>query len=140
MEVSTHSPQETKKLASKLAKKIIEGSVIALYGELGAGKTTFTRYLVKALGFKSRVQSPTFVVARRYERDDLVINHIDLYRITSKQEAEDIGIDDFLKNQEGITVIEWPEIIESILPKETIRIYFEYIGENERKIKIQNLY
>ena len=140
MEVSTHSSQETKKLASEIAKKISKGSVIALYGDLGAGKTAFTRYLAGALGFKSRVQSPTFVVARKYERGDLVINHIDLYRLTSKQEAEEIGIDDFLKNRECITIIEWPEIIDDMLPKGTIRIFFEYAGENERKIKIQNLY
>ena len=140
MEVSTHSTQETKKLAIEIAKKIAKGSIIALYGDLGAGKTVFTRNLAEALGFKSRVQSPTFVIARRYRSDGLALNHIDLYRLTSKQEAEDIGMEDFLKSPENITVIEWPEIIEEILPKKTIRIYFEYTGENERKIKIQNLH
>ncbi len=140
MEVSTHSAQETKRLAFEIAKKITKGDVIALYGDLGAGKTVFTRYLAEALGLKSRVQSPTFVIARRYKSKDLVMNHIDLYRLTSKQDAEDIGIEDFLNNPENITVIEWPEIIEGILPQKTIRIYFEDTGENARKIKIQNLH
>jgi len=140
MEISTHSTQETKALAIKVAKQISKGSVIALYGELGTGKTTFTRYLVEALGLKSRVQSPTFVIARRYADKDIVFNHIDLYRLTSRQEAEEIGIEDFLKSTDSITVIEWPEIIEDLLPEETIRIYFEHIDENGRKIKIQNLH
>lgn len=139
MEVFTHSTQETKKLAAEVAKKINQGSVIALYGDLGSGKTTFVRYLAEALGYKSRVQSPTFVIARRYKKDGLVFNHIDLYRLTSRQEAEDIGVGDFLNDQENITAIEWPEIIEEMLPKKTIRIYFEDPSENERKIKIQNL-
>ena len=142
MEISTHSSQETKELAIKVANKIFKGSVMALYGELGTGKTTFTRYLVEALGLQSRVQSPTFVIARRYADKDIIFNHIDLYRLTSRQEAEEIGIEELLKNKESITVIEWPEIIESLLPEETISIYFDYINndENGRKIKIQNLH
>ena len=140
MEVSTHSTQETKELAFEIAKKIAKGDIIALYGDLGSGKTTFARFLVEAMGLKCRVQSPTFVIARRYKGDNLVMNHVDLYRLSSKKEAEDIGIEEFLNNQENITVIEWPEIIEDMLPKKTIRIYFEDAGENERKIKIQNLY
>jgi tRNA threonylcarbamoyladenosine biosynthesis protein TsaE len=140
MEVSTHSTQETRKLAFKVAKKIAKGDIIALYGDLGTGKTAFTKYLAEALGFKSRVQSPTFVIARRYKSGNLVLNHIDLYRLASKQDAEDIGIEDFLRNPENITVIEWPEVIEELLPRKTTRIYFKYIGENERKIKIQNLH
>jgi tRNA threonylcarbamoyladenosine biosynthesis protein TsaE len=140
MEVPTHSSQETKELAFKIANKISKGSVLARYGELGSGKTTFTRYLVEALGLKSRVQSPTFVIARRYVDGDMIFNHIDLYRLTSRQEAEEIGIEDYLNNKNCITVIEWPEIIEELLPLETIRIFFEHIDENGRKIKIQNLH
>lgn len=140
MEVSTHSTEETKKLAEQVAHKITKGAVLALYGDLGSGKTTFTRYLVESLGLKARVQSPTFVLARKYQNDSFVINHLDLYRLTSKEEAMDIGIEEYLKNSDEITVIEWPENIEDILPIDTARIYFEYVGENDRKIKIQNLY
>jgi len=140
MEISTHSSQETQELAIKVAKKISKGSVMALYGELGTGKTTFTRYLAEGLGLKARVQSPTFVIARKYANKDIVLNHLDLYRLTSRQEAEEIGIEDFLESRDCITVIEWPEIIENLLPEETIRIYFEDIDENGRKIKIQNLH
>jgi tRNA threonylcarbamoyladenosine biosynthesis protein TsaE len=114
--------------------------VIALYGDLGSGKTTFTRFLVRALGLNSRVQSPTFVIARKYSNSELTLNHIDLYRLGTKEEAMDIGMAEFLNDREAITVIEWPEIIEEILPEETIRINFSYTGENDRKISIQNLH
>lgn len=132
MEIITHSTEETKKFASEIAKKIKLGDTLALYGDLGTGKTTFTRYLVESLGLKNRVQSPTFVIARKYEH----INHIDLYRITSEKEVEDLGIEETLEDRGSITIIEWPELAEKILPENTIRIYFEYIDENSRKIRI----
>ncbi len=136
MENITKSTEETKRLAVELAGKIQKGSVLALYGDLGSGKTTFTRYFVEALGLKNRVQSPTFVVARRYGD----VNHLDLYRLTNEEEARDIGIEEMLFDQNSITLIEWPEIIENILPEKTIKIYFEYIDENTRKITIENLH
>ena len=136
MENITKSTEETKRLAVELAGKIQKGSVLALYGDLGSGKTTFTRYFVEALGLKNRVQSPTFVVARRYGD----VNHVDLYRLTNEEEARDIGIEEMLSDQNSITLIEWPEIIENILPEKTIKIYFEYIDENTRKITIENLH
>lgn len=139
MEISTHSPEETKELAVKIATKIKKGDVIALYGDLGAGKTTFTRYLAEALGSVSRVQSPTFVVARRYG-GSIPIQHLDLYRLTSEDELEDIGISELLADEEGVVIIEWPQVAEKFLPESTIRIYFEYVEENERKIKVQNLH
>ena len=136
MESITKSTEETKRLAIELAGKVHKGSVLALYGNLGSGKTTFTRYFVEALGLNNRVQSPTFVVARKYG----YVNHVDLYRLTDENEAKDIGIEEILTDSDSITLIEWPEIIENILPEKTIKIYFEYIDENTRKIAIKNLY
>lgn len=135
MEITTNSTQETKKLAEKLAKNIKPGTTLALYGDLGSGKTTFTRFLVKALGSDSRVQSPTFVVARKYKN----INHIDLYRLTTKEEVRDIGIEEFLSDKEAINIIEWPELAEEFLPKDIIRIYFEYVDDEKRKIRVQDI-
>ena len=123
MEVTTNSTQETKELAEKLAENIKSGMTLALYGDLGSGKTTFTRFLVEALGQDSRVQSPTFVVAREYGN----INHIDLYRLTTKEEVEDIGIEEFLADESAINIIEWPELAEAFLPKDRISIYFGFI-------------
>ena len=88
------------------------------------------------MGLKNRVQSPTFVVARKYG----YINHVDLYRLTNEKEAKDIGIGEMLNDTDSLTLIEWPEIIENLLPKETVKIYFEYIDENTRKITIKNLH
>ena len=136
MESITKSTEETKKLAIELAKKTKKGSVLALYGDLGSGKTTFTRFFVEALGLKNRVQSPTFVVARKYGN----INHVDLYRLTSEEEARDIGIEEMLVDKNMITLIEWPEIINNLLPEDSVKIYFEYIDENTRKITIENLH
>jgi len=136
MENITQSTGETKELAFEIAKKIKKGDVIALYGDLGSGKTTFTRYFVEGLGLKNRVQSPTFVVARKYSD----VNHVDLYRLTSEEEARDIGIEEMIDDENSITIIEWPEIIENLLPDKTVKIYFEYIDENTRKITIKNLY
>ena len=136
MENITHSTEETKRLAFEIAKKIQKGRTLALYGDLGSGKTTFTRYFVEGLGLKNRVQSPTFVVARKYG----YVNHVDLYRLTDEEEAKDIGIEEMLVDKNAITLIEWPEIINNLLPKETVKIYFEYIDENTRKITIENLH
>jgi tRNA threonylcarbamoyladenosine biosynthesis protein TsaE len=136
MESITKSTEETKRLAIELAGKVHKGSVLALYGNLGSGKTTFTRYFVEALGLNNRVQSPTFVVARKYG----YVNHVDLYRLTSENEAKDIGIEEMLTDSDSLTLIEWPEIIENILPKNSVKIYFEYIDENTRKITIENLH
>lgn len=136
MESITKSTEETKKLAIELVKKTKKGSVLALYGDLGSGKTTFTRFFVEALGLKNRVQSPTFVVARKYG----YVNHVDLYRLTSEEEARDIGIEEMLVDKNMITLIEWPEIINNLLPEDSVKIYFEYIDENTRKITIENLH
>lgn len=136
MENITNSTEETKRLAVELAGKVGKGSVLALYGDLGSGKTTFTRYFVEALGLKNRVQSPTFVVTRKYG----YINHVDLYRLTNEDDAKDIGIEEMLTDLDSVTLIEWPEVIENILPEKTIKIYFEYIDENTRKITIKDLH
>ena len=140
MDYITRSTKETEKVAIGLAITLRKGNAVALYGDLGSGKTTFTNFLVKALGLNARVQSPTFVIARKYKSDSLEVNHVDLYRLTSADEIKDIGIEEILKEKGAITVIEWPELVEEFLPKNTIRIKFEYIDENSRKISIHNLY
>lgn len=147
MEVTTSSTQETQELAQQLAKKVKAGNVLALYGDLGSGKTTFTSYFVRALGFADRVQSPTFIIMRHYNKkqDGAVesginkVYHVDLYRLTSAEEVLDLGWQEMLSEKDAITIIEWPELVEDLLPEETIKIKFEYLEENVRKINIQNL-
>lgn len=141
MEITSHSTEETKKLAQQIASELKGGSVLALYGELGAGKTTFTRFLVEALDFDNRVQSPTFVISRIYQKvgnnEINRVNHIDLYRIVTLEEVQDLGLHEYFDEEDAITVLEWPEIVEEFLPEKTLRIYFT-VGENDsRKILIK---
>lgn len=145
MEILLASTQETKKLAGEIAKKVRPGDVIGLYGELGAGKTTFVRFMVDAMGFSARVQSPTFVIMRKYsgEKENKGIshiNHVDLYRITKEDELENLGLEEILEDEKAVTLIEWPEIAEPMLPKQMIKIKFEYVDENSRKVYVQNLH
>lgn len=142
MEYFSKSLEDTQKIAQKVVGKLHAGDVLVLIGELGSGKTTFARYLVKALGATTRVQSPTFVIHRKYVSNEAikVINHFDLYRMMSKEDAVDIGVLSVLNENEALCIIEWPEIIAENLPQKTIKISFEYLGDSERKIDVQNLY
>jgi tRNA threonylcarbamoyladenosine biosynthesis protein TsaE len=144
MEITTKSTEETKKLAEEIAKKIKAGDVIALYGDLGAGKTTFSRFLSIALGSTSRVQSPTFVIARKYhikssEHPIEKINHLDLYRLKTQGELQDLDLHHFFGDPTAVTIVEWPEIAEELLPKNSIKIRFSYIDENTRNIDVENI-
>ncbi|MBI2431158.1 MAG: tRNA (adenosine(37)-N6)-threonylcarbamoyltransferase complex ATPase subunit type 1 TsaE [Candidatus Levybacteria bacterium] len=129
----TQSANETQEIA-KLFGKTFKGSIIALYGDLGAGKTTFAQGLAKGLGIKKRIISPTFVIVRQYKAGFKNFYHIDLYRIESQKDIEGLGIKEILKDPQNIIVIEWVEKIKDLLPKERIDIYFEYLDENKRKI------
>jgi len=111
---------------------------LALYGDLGSGKTTFTQGLARALNIQDIVTSPTFVIMKNYSAEiqakQVMMNHIDCYRI-GENDSEAIGLDEIFENKDSLTVLEWPNNIENILPERTKRIYFEYIDEDSRKIK-----
>lgn len=129
----SRSPEETRRFAARLAESLRPGTVIALHGDLGAGKTCFTQGLAQGLGVTRDVTSPTFTLVGEHP-GRLRLHHIDLYRIHSVQEALNLGIDEYLHSA-GVTVIEWAERIEPILPASTIHIRLEP-GEqpNERII------
>lgn len=133
MEILTNSSAQTKKLAFKVAKKLKGGEILALYGDLGSGKTTFVQGLVTGFGIKDKVQSPTFVFIRFYGNKPKIV-HIDLYRITSLSELSDLGLEEFLGDKDTVSVIEWPEKMESLLPKDALKIKFKFISENTRRI------
>lgn len=131
------SEEETKKFAQKLAKKIKKGTVLAFYGDLGSGKTTFINYLAKALGIKRRLISPTFVIHRDYKNKDFTFHHIDLYRVRSKKEIIDLDLLDLFEEPKNIVAIEWAEKMEKSLPENTIRVYLDYVDSKKRSIKIK---
>ncbi|MBU1016858.1 tRNA (adenosine(37)-N6)-threonylcarbamoyltransferase complex ATPase subunit type 1 TsaE [Patescibacteria group bacterium] len=135
MEIFTNSAAETKKLAFNLAKKLKGGEVLALYGDLGSGKTTFVQGFVEGFGIKGRVQSPTFVFVRFYGKRPKIV-HIDLYRINSLSELVDLGLEEFLGDKDTISLIEWPEKMEGYLPKKALKVEFKFVSENIRGITV----
>lgn len=143
MEFITKSARETQKLGEKIGNNLKSGGLICLYGDLGSGKTTFIQGLAKGLGVKKRVLSPSFILMRQYLKSNtknqkLDFFHIDLYRIQNEKEAETLGLKELWSDPKNVIAIEWPEKIESILLEKRVNIHFEYVGENERKIKIND--
>ena len=132
------SPEITQAFASDLAKKIKTGTVIALIGNLGAGKTTFAKGFAKGLGFSDHVISPTFKLISEYV-GNINLYHIDCYRIDTSFDFLNIGGEHYLNPIDGITLIEWPERINNLWSDDWVFIYFERIDEepNTRTIKIK---
>ena len=143
MEILSTSTAETQKLAQTIAKRVKPGMCLALFGDLGSGKTTFTAYLVEALGFDSRVQSPTFVIHRRYTKalggPIDTVHHVDLYRLTSKEEVLDIGLPEMLQESHSLVLIEWPELAMDLLPPNVVKLCFTTIDETTRRIIMEGL-
>ncbi|MBE5744247.1 MAG: tRNA (adenosine(37)-N6)-threonylcarbamoyltransferase complex ATPase subunit type 1 TsaE [Clostridiales bacterium] len=130
MEYVSNSFNETIKLGEDYAKTLNKGDVILLDGDLGAGKTAFTKGIAKGLGINNEILSPTYAYMNDYNG---VLYHYDCYRLTSGEDAEALGLTDYFY-QDGICVIEWSENIKSVLPKNVKRVTIEKISENKRKI------
>ena len=136
--IITNSEQETKNVARDIASKIDKNAVIVLSGELGAGKTKFTEGFLSYFGLEKEISSPTFTIVNEYKNNKISIYHFDVYRLADIDEFYAIGGEEYFSK--GICIIEWGEIIEYILPKDTIRIKIEKDKENldKRIIKIEN--
>ena len=151
----TANSSQTKQLGQSLAKKILKlpqkksALVIALSGDLGAGKTTFVQGFARGLGIKEKILSPTFIIMKKFPLPSMIndqlpmINyqyffHIDCYRIQKPEEIFNIGFKKIISNPKNIVAIEWPEKIEKILPKNIIKIKFDFGSENTRRIVINN--
>ncbi|MCD6093423.1 MAG: tRNA (adenosine(37)-N6)-threonylcarbamoyltransferase complex ATPase subunit type 1 TsaE [Candidatus Omnitrophica bacterium] len=134
-ETITHSPQETQELGKKIAGSLKKGDIVALFGELGSGKTTMIQGISWGLGVSKDiyVNSPSFVILKEY-RGKFPIYHFDLYRLKDFSELTEIGYPDLLDNK-GVVLIEWAEKIEKYL-SEYIRIEMKYVSLNEREIGI----
>src|SRR3990167_4919976 len=131
----TSSPTETKEWAEALAKAITPPKILALFGNLGAGKTTFIQGLAKGLGIRGRVLSPTFIFIRPYKLSKgYKFYHVDLYRLISEKDAKSIGLTEILGDKNAIVAMEWPEKIENLLPKGMISIKIEELDETKRKL------
>ena len=129
---------KTREIGYKLGKLLKEGSVICLVGDLGAGKTTMTQSLADSLGIEDYITSPTFTIVNEYDSGRLKLNHFDVYRVSDPDEIYAIGFDDYIFS-DAVSIIEWANYIEEILPKDFLHIYIEkYLekGEDYRKITI----
>ena len=135
LEFISNSPEETLAIAENFAVELNSGDVIAFRGDLGSGKTCFTRGLALGIGFNGDVTSPTFALINEYLGGRLNIYHFDMYRITSWDELYSSGYFEYLE-QGGVVVLEWSENIENALPDNTTYIEFQKLGEEKRKITI----
>ena len=133
MEIHCKSANETKNFASKIAKKIKVGSVIALNGDLGSGKTTFSQGFAKGLGINQHVGSPTFKLVSEYSGYTMKLYHVDCYRLNSSEEFLNLGGENLLLPHDGITLIEWANLIEELLPLDSIKIKFLRFKDNKTK-------
>lgn len=137
MEYITNSVHETEALGARLGKAVENGAVIAMYGDLGAGKTAFVRGLASGMGIDARVSSPTFTIVNEYagERE---LFHFDMYRLGSSDELFDIGWDDYLKRN-GVCVVEWSENVEDAFDGGEIKVTINRISDESRKITIEGV-
>lgn len=137
----TNSPEETFALGVRFGQQATPGQVLALTGDLGVGKTLFTQGLAQGLGIEGPVSSPTFTIVQVYENGRLPFYHFDVYRIADPEEMDEIGYEDYVYG-EGVSLIEWAELIEEILPENCARIIIEKDldkGFDYRRITVSGL-
>ncbi|WP_409291108.1 tRNA (adenosine(37)-N6)-threonylcarbamoyltransferase complex ATPase subunit type 1 TsaE [Peribacillus sp. SCS-37] len=125
----SNNEEETAAFAGKLAERLLPGDVIALEGDLGAGKTAFTRGVARGLGVRRNVNSPTFTIIKEYQ-GRLPLYHMDVYRMENQE--EDLGFDEYFHGQ-GVTIVEWAHLIESQLPRELLEIHIYHHPGNSRQ-------
>jgi len=132
-EFISNDPQQTTEFAKQLAQKLQPGDVIALEGDLGAGKTTFTKGLAEGLGISRTVNSPTFTIIKEYQ-GRIPLYHMDVYRV--EDSFEDLGFDEYFEGN-GVTVVEWAHLIKDQLPESILTIYLYHENEYARKIVLK---
>ena len=132
--ITTNSKEETMALGKKLAHVLPNGVTLTFTGDLGAGKTTFVRGLAEGLHIKEVVQSPTFNIMKIYLKGDRPLIHIDAYRLADID--TDIGLDEYIGYETGITVIEWPMYIQKLIPEDAINVEIKNLGGDTREIKM----
>lgn len=138
-EYFSSSELETEQIASRLAHEVKEGDIICFFGDVGAGKTVFTRGLCRGLGFEGYVNSPSYIVMNIYKTETISIYHYDLYRIGSTAELNEIGFYEFASQDKSITIVEWAEMLNGELPEKRVEIHIKSESETKRKIKFERI-
>ena len=135
--IISRSEAETESAGSRLARSLGKGSVVLLWGDLGAGKTVFSRGFARGLGVTEVVSSPTYTIVQEYELPEGGrLYHLDLYRISGVDSALAFGVDEFLDDPRGIALVEWPGRIEGILSQNAVHVRLEHLADRERRITI----
>lgn len=133
----TRSEDETRAVARRLAARLKGGELICLKGPLGSGKTRFVQGLAAGLGFKGRVTSPTFTLAREYQGRKLRLYHVDLFRVAGS-DLRLLGLDDFLSDPRGVCAIEWAEVAGEGLPADRLDVDFKTLADDSRRLTLHN--
>lgn len=137
LDLASHSPEQTRRLAVAMSPLLRPGDVLALGGDLGAGKTTFVQGLAAGLGITDRVTSPTFVLMKEYLGGRYPLIHMDVYRLERMQDVVDLGYDEYL-DPSHIVVVEWGDMVEPLLPQEHLSVGMRYAGaEHQREISLR---
>jgi len=132
---TTASAAETQRLGAHLASVLPPGAVLALYGDLGSGKTQLVKGLAKGLGLSpSAVRSPTYTILHTYEGGTRPLYHFDAYRVQTPDEFVELGFDEYVHDDEGVTCLEWADRVESLLPEDAIRLRLSHDGRHARRI------
>ena len=137
---NSKSENDTKKLAIKMASMLKKGDLIVLCGELGSGKTKFTEGFLTYFGLENEISSPTFTIVNEYKNNDINIYHFDVYRIGDVEEMDEVGFDEYVSG-EGVSLIEWANLIEEILPEHVKTVTIEKNlekGFDYRKITVED--
>lgn len=132
-EVIIKNEKETEKFAKELAEKFMPGTVLALTGDLGTGKTTLTKYLAKNLGIEDTITSPTFTIIQEYKSGRLPLYHFDVYRISDDEEMFELGYEEYFFG-DGVCIVEWADIIEDLIPEDALRIDISYGNDEQERI------
>ena len=125
--------EDTAALGASIAEGLKPGAVIALTGDLGAGKTTLTKAVARALGVTETLTSPTFTIVQEYESGRMPVYHFDVYRVHGEDDLFELGFDDYLHGK-GVCLIEWADLIEDLLPEGAMRIKLEYGAHEDERI------
>ncbi len=138
-EFISHNLSDTEKIAQNLLSSLADKSILALSGNLGAGKTTFVKFLAKALGLEENITSPTFVLLKAYDIDFADFKkfvHVDCYRLDAKEDLADIGLQDYVADSSNLVLIEWADKINNLPSDKVLHIKIDILGETERKFTV----
>lgn len=126
----TKSAEDTRELAAVISQVVRPGDVLLLAGDLGAGKTTFTQGLARALGVDGPVTSPTFTLMHEYQARDFALLHVDVYRLDNLQEVIDLAIPELVDDR-AVAVVEWGDVAEAVLPSDTIEVHLTFVADDD---------